>query len=48
MRKALCLLLPLVALPLLAAEDEPGWFKDVAAARRLARQHNRPMFAVLH
>jgi hypothetical protein len=31
-----------------ADEDDAAWLTDVDAAFRLARQHNRPIFAVLH
>jgi hypothetical protein len=31
-----------------AAEEEPDWQRDLAAAQRLARQTDRPIFAVLH
>lgn len=31
-----------------AGDDEPAWLTNADAAFRLARQHNRPILAVLH
>jgi hypothetical protein len=28
--------------------DEIGWAKDIRAARRLAKEHNRPVFLFTH
>ena len=32
----------------LSTEAEPDWQQELAAAQRLARQTDRPIFAVLH
>ena len=38
----------LVAALALGADAGPGWQPDLAAALQLARQTDRPIFAVLH